>query len=91
MGLPNCWKISEPWHNLRRHDRRFRHLMDERKGRRLATTDGLHVIGLIGVVLLAKQRGLIASAADVLHRLHREAGVYLAETIVRTALESAGE
>jgi hypothetical protein len=36
--------------------------MDERKGRRLAQQHGLPVVGLLGVVLLARRRGLIPSA-----------------------------
>jgi uncharacterized protein len=66
-------------------------LIDERKGRRVATAAGIHVIGLLGVVLLAKKRGLIESAGDLLQRLGREAGMYLANNILRTALESVGE
>ncbi len=37
-------------------------LIDERKGRRLAVKEGVAVIGLIGVVILAKRRGLSSSA-----------------------------
>jgi len=37
-------------------------LIDERKGRKLAVQAGIPVIGLLGVVLLAKRKGLIASA-----------------------------
>jgi len=66
-------------------------LIDERKGRRVARAEGIHVIGLLGVVLLAKQRGLIESAGEVLQKLTRKAGVYLAENILRTALESVDE
>lgn len=36
-------------------------LVDERLGRAIATQSGLKVIGLVGVLLLAKQRGLIGS------------------------------
>ena len=66
-------------------------LVDERKGRRIATAEGLRVIGLLGVVLLAKQRGLIPSAGPILHRLADEAGMYLAANVLRTALESVDE
>ena len=37
-------------------------LIDERKGRRLAMQEGVPVIGLLGVVLLAKHRQMIPSA-----------------------------
>src|SRR5215475_5352322 len=36
-------------------------LIDERKGRNLAIREGVPVLGLVGVVLLAKRRGLIPS------------------------------
>lgn len=47
-------------------------LIDERRGRRLAAREGVPVIGLVGVVLLARTHGSIPSARDLLQRL--EAG-----------------
>ena len=66
-------------------------LIDERKGRRIAQSEGVHIIGLLGVVLLAKQRGFIDSARSMMDSLRREVGIYLADNILRTALESVGE
>ena len=66
-------------------------LMDERKGRRLAREHGLAVVGLLGIVLLAKRSQLIPSARELLARLDREAGVYLGEDLVRDALKTVGE
>ena len=66
-------------------------LIDERKGRRLAIQEGLRVIGLLGVLLLAKRRQVIASARMLLHRLENEAGIYLAEGVREEALKSVGE
>ena len=66
-------------------------LIDERKGRRIAAAEGLHVIGLLGVILLAKRRGIIESAGTLLNRLRREAGMYIAEDILLAALQSVGE
>ena len=66
-------------------------LIDERKGRRLAREHGLPVVGLLGVVLLAKRAGLIPSARTLLDRLDREAGVYLREDLKSDALQSVGE
>ena len=66
-------------------------LIDERKGRNLAVKEGVPVIGLLGVVLLAKRRGLIPSARALLQRLDRDAGMYLSPEIRDAALESAGE
>ena len=66
-------------------------LIDERKGRKLAIQEGVPVIGLLGVVLLAKRRQIIPSARALLERLDREAGMYLSEEIRRAGLESVGE
>ena len=66
-------------------------LIDERKGRNLALREGLSVIGLLGVVLLAKRKGLIPSARALLKRMDDEAGIYLAAEIRDAALKSVGE
>ncbi len=62
-------------------------LIDERKGRNLAVQEGLSVIGLLGVVLLAKRRGLIPSARALLQRMDDEAGMYLSAEIRDAALK----
>jgi uncharacterized protein len=66
-------------------------LIDERKGRNLAVQEGLAVIGLMGVVLLAKRKGLIPSARTLLKRMDDEAGIYLSAEIRDAALKSVGE
>lgn len=66
-------------------------LIDERKGRRLAVEEGVPVIGLVGVVLLAKRRQAIPSARALLQRLEHEAGMYLSEDIRNAALKTVGE
>ena len=53
--------------------------------------EGLVVIGLLGVVLLAKHRGLIPSARVFIEQLHSEAGVYLSEAVRESALKTVGE
>ena len=66
-------------------------LIDERKGRRLAVEEGVPVIGLLGVVLLAKRRQIISSARVLLQRLENEAGMYLSEDVRTAALKAVGE
>jgi uncharacterized protein len=66
-------------------------LMDERKGRRVASQEGIQVIGLLGVVILAKRRQLIPSARTLRYRLEQESGVYLSEDLKNTALRTVGE
>jgi predicted nucleic acid-binding protein len=66
-------------------------LIDERKGRKLANEQGVPVIGLVGVVLLARRKALIPSARDLIQRLELEAGIYLSESIREAALKTVGE
>lgn len=66
-------------------------LIDERKGRRLAREAGLPVLGLVGVILIAKRTRLISSARSLLGQLEREAGVYLTDELKEAALKSIGE
>lgn len=66
-------------------------LIDERKGRRLARQRGVPVLGLLGVVLLAKRQGLIMSARSLLDDLDQTAGVYLTDELKNTALKKVGE
>ncbi len=66
-------------------------LIDERKGRKLAAQEGIPVIGLLGVVLLAKRNRLIPSARVFLQRLDDEAGMYLADDLKESALKTVGE
>jgi hypothetical protein len=66
-------------------------LMDERKGRKLAVQEGVRVIGLLGVVVLARREQIIPSARTLIDRLQEEAGMYLAEAIKEAALASVGE
>jgi predicted nucleic acid-binding protein len=66
-------------------------LIDERKGRRLAQQQGLPVVGLLGVVLLARRAGLIPSAKALLDELDHEAGIYLSGELKAAALKTVGE
>ncbi|MGH8024829.1 MAG: hypothetical protein ACRED1_14660 [Limisphaerales bacterium] len=66
-------------------------LIDERKGRNLAMKEGLPVIGLLGVVLLAKRKELVLKARELLKRMEEEAGVCLLAEIRDAALRSVGE
>ena len=44
-------------------------LMDERRGRRRALQSGLHVIGTLGILIEARQRGLTGPLRPELDRL----------------------
>jgi uncharacterized protein len=65
-------------------------VVDERKARRYAERLGLPLTGTLGLLLLAKESGLLNSVADEIARL-REAGLFLSPALVQRTLEIAGE
>lgn len=66
-------------------------LIDEALGREAARHENLPVIGLIGVLLIAKKKGLIPSIRDLIEQLESDAGFYLSRQVKIKVLEAAGE
>ena len=66
-------------------------LIDDKAGRKVAEREGIKCLGLVGVLLLAKQAGLITNLTAILERLEQIAGFYLAAKIKHDALRKAGE
>jgi predicted nucleic acid-binding protein len=58
-------------------------LIDERLGRIAAQRLGLRVTGLVGVLIEARQRGLLADAATVASDLEQKAGFWLSDDLRR--------
>ncbi len=65
-------------------------VLDDAAARTCAKVLGIEVIGTLGVVLRAKRKAMISSAADVLRALRR-AGLHLDDEVARSALEGIGE
>ncbi len=65
-------------------------IIDEKKGRRYAARMGFRLIGTVGLLLLAKESGLIRSVAVLLREL-QDAGMHLSPPLVAQALQMAGE
>ena len=65
--------------------------MQEKIGRRVATHRGLRVVGLLGVLVLAKDRGLVRRVADIVADLERRAGFFISPEVRRAVLQRAGE
>lgn len=65
-------------------------VVDDLAGRRCALALGIPVRGTLGLVLVAKQRGVIPLARPVLERL-RLTGMYLSRTVMDQALAKVGE
>lgn len=66
-------------------------LMDEAKGRAIAKDNGLRVIGLLGVLLLAKRTGYVDSVSDMLHALVTKARFRVSQQLIDHVIELAGE
>jgi len=65
-------------------------IIDELKGRRYAQRLEMPLTGTLGLLLLAKERGLVANLAPLLVEL-QEAGLYLGAALIDRALRLAGE
>jgi predicted nucleic acid-binding protein len=65
-------------------------LIDDNAGRRAARKLGIAVTGLIGLLLLAKERGLVRRVGPLFEEL-RQAGYWLSEDIIGIAKGIAGE
>lgn len=65
-------------------------IIDETAGRAVASELGLTVTGVVGVIIAARRRGLIASAKKVFESLLKH-DFRLADTLIDAALRSLGE
>ncbi len=65
-------------------------LIDERRGRTIATTLGVSCTGTVGTLLVAKHRGQIPAVSPLLDRLQR-VGVYLSPRLCAEIRSKAGE
>jgi uncharacterized protein len=65
-------------------------LIDDLQGRAAAAHLRLRVIGTIGVLVLARERGLIPALGPVLNAL-RASGYYLSDALIEAAMQHVGE
>ena len=66
-------------------------LLDERKGRVAASHLGLRFIGLLGILVEAKHKGLVSATKPILDELIEKAGFWVAQDLYDRVLQSAGE
>lgn len=71
------------------HDAQFV-VIDELKARQHAARIGLSFKGTLGILLEAKEEGLIDAIKPLLIRL-QDNGIHLSESLIRNALQEAGE
>lgn len=65
-------------------------ILDDLLGRRCATSLGIPVRGTLGLILLAKQKGVVSSARPIINDLLR-GGMFLERRIIDNALRRVGE
>jgi len=65
-------------------------VLDDLPARRCADSLGIPTRGTLGLVLIAKQRGVIPLARPVVERL-RHTGMYLSDEVMNRALSTIGE
>ncbi|OQX15371.1 MAG: hypothetical protein BWK73_06925 [Thiothrix lacustris] len=65
-------------------------LVDDQRAKKVAYANGLEVMGSVGVLLLAKQRGMLPAIKPLLMTLSAS-DVHLGENIIIKALQQAGE
>lgn len=65
-------------------------LLDERTATRKARSIGLQTIGTLGLLLLAKEQGIVRAIKPMLGEL-RQSGFHMSIPLYRQVLESAGE
>ena len=62
-------------------------VLDDRAARRFASVYQVTIIGTLGIILLARRRGLVSSAGTVIRRL-QQSGFRIDDRIVREALKT---
>jgi predicted nucleic acid-binding protein len=66
-------------------------LVDERRGRRVASRFGLKVVGVLGILVAAKRQGFLLKIEPVLGDLREKAGFRVSPALYQRALEEVGE
>lgn len=66
-------------------------LIDERRGRMVAQRLNLSTTGLLGVLLLARKRGLVSAIRPCLDDLRRVAGFWIGDALYSRVIDEAGE
>lgn len=65
--------------------------MDERIGTKIARREGLQTIGLIGVLVRAKEERIIPKVGEVLNELRIKAGFWLSDNLQNQILKELCE
>lgn len=65
-------------------------LIDDRRGRKVAKINNISIIGSVGVLLAAKEKGLIEKVSPLLKKI-ATSDIYLSSEVIEMVLDLAGE
>ena len=65
-------------------------VLDDATARRLAENEGCRVVGLLGLLVVAKQRGLLSGVRRLLDAM-RGSGFFVSDDLYRMILRQVGE
>ena len=65
-------------------------LIDDRRGRKVAKINHINTIGSLGVLLAAKEKGLVAEIAPILRKI-ASSDIYLSQQLIAMVVHLAGE
>ena len=66
-------------------------IIDERLGRKIAEQSGVAIVGVLGILIAAKQRNLIDAVKPLLYRLTEQTGFWLEQKLYRSILQIVAE
>jgi predicted nucleic acid-binding protein len=66
-------------------------LIDETAGRKVAMNEGVRIIGVIGLLLVAKEKGLITEVKILIDALIAKSDFWISEKLYKNVLLQAGE
>jgi uncharacterized protein len=66
-------------------------LIDERRGRLIASRFGIKFVGILGILVIAKQQGLLQAIKPVLDELMSTMKFRISEALYRQILQDVGE
>lgn len=66
-------------------------LIDEQQGRAIAKTQGLTIVGVLGILLQAKQQNYITSIKELMDILIQKTGFWISPTLYEQLLKLANE
>lgn len=66
-------------------------VIDEQKGRKVSRRYGLRIIGVFGILINAKKRGIISNVKPYMDDLREKAGFYISEKLYSEILKRVDE